>query len=132
MKYVFIGLAFCSGAYIVLACFKQGMAGPQSVSVPLSFIMFRAFAVGCIVCCVIALSRITPAVIAIWIAAIAFDIISWRINPTWIFHGNVFYSIWPTLFLTAALLAGKWRGSTRTRHRLNCGHRIRHCETSRR
>src|SRR5271156_823562 len=131
MKYVFIGLAFCSGAYIVLACFIQGMAGPQSVSVPLSLIMFRALQL-----------------VALYVVSSPFPNTPCRDRNLdcghRIRHNQLAYQshmdfprecvlfIWPTLFLTAALLADKWRGSTRTRHRLNWGHRIPLCETSRR
>jgi len=108
MKGVFIGLAFLSCAYIGLGCFIQAMAGPQGPP-PLTFVAFRCLAIGCTVCCVIALYQLKPAVIAVWIVAIGYDIFSWRFNPSWIFHSDVFYfSVWPPLFLTAALLASRW------------------------
>jgi hypothetical protein len=110
MKILFLGLAFCSCAYLGLGCLAQAMSGPAGSPLPATFILFRTFTACCTVLCFISVWRVVPAAGLVWVAAIAFDLLSWKWNAHWVFLDDLYrFSPWPPLFLTGAALAEIWK-----------------------
>jgi len=116
MKIVLIVLAFCSSAYTCLGCFGQWMSTPDiSGSFPIEVIAFRAFALCSILCCIGALFRPSTSAVAAWLAALVYLLISWRLNASWVFRGDLIrFTLWTPLFLSvAALISRRWSSQLR-------------------
>lgn len=113
MKWLLIGLAFCSCAYTGLGCLAQGFASqPISGSLPLTMVALRAFTLCSLLCCFLALFRIVPAVVIIWISAITYLAISWRFNASWVFRDDVLrFTLWTPAFLSIAAVFAHRAGS---------------------
>lgn len=103
MKYIFVGLAFCACIYIGLGCLAQYMGEPQTGPLPWSFVAFRSFGAWCTFCCFLALIRAIPAAILCWTGAVAYSLLSWKLNASWVFHDELLrFDAWPPVFLTLA------------------------------
>ena len=104
MKWISIGLAFCSCLYIGLGYYVGfGMSAPAAGRLPANRLAFGAFGVACGFCSLLALYRVVPAALLIWIAAIAYGIFDLRHSPSWMVQDHVFrFAVWPVLFLTLA------------------------------
>lgn len=104
MRILMFVLAFCSCAYTWLGCLAQWFAGPEiSGSLPFDYIAFRTFAALITVFCMLALWKLTPAVIAIWLVALSYCLICWKIDADWVFRQTALYYIfWAPAFLTIA------------------------------
>ena len=102
MKTLMILLAFCSCGYIWLGCIGEAMSyAPPSGWTPL-----RVFTICVTVCCICAIFRIVPAVIAIWVTVLIYLVASWKLYAPWAFRECVErFVIWAPLFLTIAVLA---------------------------
>ena len=109
MRKALIVLAFCAAIYNVLGCFVQWMAGPEtSGGATTEFLAFRTFAVCCIVCSFGALANVMRSALAVWVAAIAYLVISWKLNAAWVFHDQLIYNIfWTPIFLSSAAFTGR-------------------------
>jgi hypothetical protein len=111
MKSVLMALAFWSCVYTWLGCLTQwftgtGTDGPLSIGV----LAFRFFAVLVTVCCLMAVWELGSAVIAIWLAALSYCLISWKVDADWVFHQQALrFTFWAPLFLTFAVLLGHHR-----------------------
>jgi hypothetical protein len=104
MKRISIGLAFCSCLYIGLAYYVGfGMSAPAAGPIPANMLAFGAFGIACGLCSLLALYRVVPAALLIWIAAIVYCIFDVRHSPAWMVEDHVFrFALWPVLFLTLA------------------------------
>jgi hypothetical protein len=109
MKAILIALAFWGCVYTWVGCLLQWFAGTGTASpLPIGVLAFRFFAVLLTVCCLMAIWDLAPAVIAIWLAAFSYCLISWRVNSDWIFHQQALrFIFWAPLFLTFAGLANR-------------------------
>lgn len=104
MRWLLIGLAFCGSAYTGLGCLAQGFASPP-MSGPLdpTLVALRVFTLLSFLCCFGALFRIIPAVVVIWIAAVAYLAISWKFNAPWVFRDDILrFTLWTPFFLSIA------------------------------
>jgi hypothetical protein len=104
MKWISIGLAFCSCLYLGLAYYVVvGMSVPAGAPIPANMVAFGAFGVACGLCSLLALYRVVPAALLIWIVAIAYCVFDVRHSPAWMVEDHVFrFALWPVLFLTLA------------------------------
>ena len=104
MKRISIGLALCSCLYIGMAYYVGvGMSAPGPGPLPANMLAFGAFGIACGLCSLLALYRVVPAALLVWIAAIAYCIFDARHSPAWMVQDHVFrFAVWPVLFLTLA------------------------------
>jgi hypothetical protein len=111
MKILMLVLVFLSCAYVWLTCLSQWFAGPEiSGPLPLQYIALRLFAVLVTLCCLLALKETQAAAIAIWVVAVSYALISWKINADWVFREELQSTVfWAPLFLTIAALLRKPR-----------------------
>ena len=104
MKRISIGLALCSCLYIGMAYYVGfEMSAPGAGPLPASMLAFGIFGIACGLCSLLALFRVVPAALLIWISAIVYCIFDMRHSPSWMVQGHVFrFAVWPVLFLTLA------------------------------
>jgi|SRR5580658_792551 hypothetical protein len=109
MRVLTIVLAFVSCTYVWLRCLSQWFAGPEvSGPLPINFAALRLFALLSTACCLIALKKRKLAVIAIWVVAISYALVSWRMNAGWVFRAEMETLVfWTPIFLTIAALIHK-------------------------
>jgi hypothetical protein len=108
MRGLFIGLAFCSCAYTWLGCLAQWFAGPEiSGGLPPEILAFRILAFVATLCCICSLFEALPAAVAAWISALIYLGISWKFNAGWVFHADLWFTLWTPIFLSIAALLRK-------------------------
>ena len=109
MRILMIVLAFVSCAYVWLGCLSQWFAGPEvSGPLPINLAALRLFALLITFCCLLALKKGKLAVIAIWVVAISYALVSCKVNAGWVFREEMETLVfWTPIFLTIAALIPK-------------------------
>lgn len=83
-------LAFFYSGYVWLRVLGQYMAMPQSEPLPADVIALRTFAALLTLCCVVSLFSPTFAAVVSALGAVAYSVVSWKVNATWVFQADLF------------------------------------------
>jgi hypothetical protein len=101
LRYLCVAAAFFFTLIVAAGCVAEVMGSPTE-SLPFMMIADRVLAAGCLVACGLALFRITPALILIWVLVITHGVLCAKYDPPGqLVHGVLRFAVAAAIFLTA-------------------------------